>query len=91
MTKKTLEEVLMNPSKSKELSVNFGVVNHSKARFLSSAILSWIKERMLKEKSKEWFLGKITHADKELADIQARSMEIGYNQAIRKMKEELGL
>ena len=43
--------------------------------------------RMLrKEKDKEYFLTTITHADKELADIQAISMELGYNQYRKEVK-----
>ncbi len=33
----------------------------------------------------EYFLSTITHADKDLAKIQARAMEIGYNHALTQL------
>lgn len=42
-----LEEILMNPSNSKENNINFGVNNDYKARYLANAIIStmpkWLK------------------------------------------------
>jgi hypothetical protein len=46
----TLSELLMSPTSSKEMNVNFGIVNEYQARFLSQAILSWFKEQLPKEK-----------------------------------------
>jgi hypothetical protein len=45
--REALEEILMNPSNSKENNINFGVVNDYKARYLANAIIStmptWLK------------------------------------------------
>lgn len=41
-----------------------------------------------KKKEIDYFLSIITHADKELANIQARSMEIGYGIAVDDFQKE---
>lgn len=41
---KKITTILLKPTKSKELNINFGVVNEYKARFLARAIAQELEE-----------------------------------------------
>ena len=46
-------------------------------------------EELPKERGLDYFLLGITHADIDLANIQARSMELGYSQAIIEARKNI--
>ena len=52
---------------------------------------SLIADELPKEKKRGDFLEGITHADKELAEIQAVAMRMGFNQCLKELKTKLGI
>jgi len=75
------------PEMSKNISGDY-------ALYQSSEIITWLRSHLTQreiklpeKKDREYFKSRITHADEELKDVQARAMEIGDNQAIDKVIE----